>query len=238
MRLDPPPPASSAPAGAPRWRCRGAAGASGSTGCSSRAAPRRCCRAPGPVPEVVLINTAGGVTGGDRIDWRLEAGAGAALVATTQAAERVYRSSGGAARIETRLTSVPARRWTGCRRRRSSSTAAGSTAGSRSTWRGRPLTALETLVLGRGAMGETVRSGAISDQWRIRRGGRLVHAEALRVTATSPVPPPGPRRSRRARLRHAGARRPGRRDAARRGAGALAGLDTASPPPRAPSAGS
>ena len=72
----------------------------------------------------MLINTAGGVTGGDRIDWRLEAGPGAALVATTQAAERVYRSAGGAARIETRLDArAPARRSTGCRRRRSSSTA-------------------------------------------------------------------------------------------------------------------
>ena len=30
-------------------------------------------------------------------------------------------------------------------------------------------------------MGETMRTGAISDQWRIRRDGRLVHAEALRV---------------------------------------------------------
>ena len=43
------------------------------------------------------------------------------------------------------------------------------------------LLALETLVLGRAARGETVATGAISDQWRIRRGGRLVHAEALRL---------------------------------------------------------
>ena len=43
------------------------------------------------------------------------------------------------------------------------------------------LLALETLVLGRAARGETVATGAVSDQWRIRRGGRLVHAEALRL---------------------------------------------------------
>ena len=32
-------------------------------------------------------------------------------------------------------------------------------------------------------MGEAVASGLLSDQWRIRRGGRLVHAEALRMEA-------------------------------------------------------
>ena len=63
-------------------------------GCGKAILPRTY----GAVPEAVLINTSGGVTGGDRIEWRLEAGAGAALVATSQAAERVYRSAGGAAR--------------------------------------------------------------------------------------------------------------------------------------------
>ena len=43
------------------------------------------------------------------------------------------------------------------------------------------LTVLEPLVLGRRAMGETVRHGFLSDQWRIRRGGRLVYADALRL---------------------------------------------------------
>lgn len=41
------------------------------------------------------------------------------------------------------------------------------------------LTALETPVLGRAAMGESLRTGSLGDQWRIRRDGRLVHAEAL-----------------------------------------------------------
>ena len=147
-------------------------------GCARARLPRPA----GDVPEVVLINTAGGVTGGDRIDWELEAGPGSALVATTQAAERVYRSLGGAASIETRLTLG---------------------AGSKLEWLpqetivfdgGRldrrleaelapdaSLLALEALVLGRAAHGETVTSGLIADRWHIRRGGRLVHAEALRL---------------------------------------------------------
>ncbi len=145
-------------------------------GCAKAILPRTH----GPVPEAVLINTAGGVTGGDRIDWALAAGPGAALTATTQAAERVYRSLGGAARIETRLALGPgaALDWlpqetilfeAGRLERRLEVEMAGDAR----------LTALETLVLGRAAMGETVTSGAISDQWRIRRDGRLVHAEAL-----------------------------------------------------------
>jgi urease accessory protein len=59
-------------------------------------------RVPGPVPEAVLVNTAGGLAGGDRFDIALEAGAGARLAATTQAAERVYRSAGAAARVALR----------------------------------------------------------------------------------------------------------------------------------------
>jgi urease accessory protein len=37
------------------------------------------------------------------------------------------------------------------------------------------------VVFGRLAMGETVETGALNDQWRVRRGGRLVFAEAVRL---------------------------------------------------------
>lgn len=133
-----------------------------------------------PVPEAVLVNTAGGLTGGDRVDWRLATGPGAALVATTQAAERIYRSSGGAARVRTRLELAPGAvldwlpqetiLFDGSRldRRIEIDMAADAR-----------LLAVESLVLGRTAMGETLTTGALSDQWRLRRAGRLVHAEAL-----------------------------------------------------------
>jgi urease accessory protein len=148
-------------------------------GCAKAILPRTH----GPVPEVVLINTAGGVTGGDRIDWRLAVGPGAALVATTQAAERVYRSTGGPAQVTTRLELGAGARldWlpqetilfeAGRLERRLEVEMAEDAS----------LTALEALVLGRAAMGETVATGGFSDQWRIRRAGRLVHAEALRAS--------------------------------------------------------
>ncbi|MCU0912614.1 MAG: urease accessory protein UreD, partial [Rhodobacteraceae bacterium] len=54
-------------------------------------------RVHGSAPEVVFLNTAGGLTGGDRMAFGLALGAGAGAVGTTQTAERVYRSCGGAA---------------------------------------------------------------------------------------------------------------------------------------------
>ena len=148
-------------------------------GCGKAILPK----VPGP-PEVVLINTSGGVTGGDRLAWTLEAGPGAALVATSQAAERVYRSAGGAACIATRVAAGPgaAVEWLpqetilfdGGRLERRLEVEMAETAA---------VTALECVVLGRAAMGESVGSGFLADQWRFRRGGRLVHAEALRLDA-------------------------------------------------------
>lgn len=53
----------------------------------------------------VLLNTAGGVTGGDRFDVAARVETGAHLVLTTQAAERAYRAQPGeTGRIDTRLT--------------------------------------------------------------------------------------------------------------------------------------
>lgn len=52
----------------------------------------------------IVINTAGGVTGGDRMDLRASVGAGAHLGLTTQAAERAYRADSGTARVTTEVT--------------------------------------------------------------------------------------------------------------------------------------
>ena len=58
----------------------------------------------------VLLNTSGGITGGDRLEIVAEAATGSALSLTTQAAERIYRAAEGSARIETRLTVAPGAR--------------------------------------------------------------------------------------------------------------------------------
>src|SRR6201995_4290774 len=44
--------------------------------------------------EPVIVNTAGGMTGGDRFDIDIKVGAGARLAVTTAAAEKIYRSLG------------------------------------------------------------------------------------------------------------------------------------------------
>lgn len=54
--------------------------------------------------EGIMVNTSGGLTGGDRFETSALAGTDSQLVLTTQAAERAYRSAGGTARVTTRLT--------------------------------------------------------------------------------------------------------------------------------------
>ena len=50
---------------------------------------------------------------------------------------------------------------------------------------GRVLTAIEAVLLGRDAMGEDAADALLRDNWRIRRNGQLVHAEATQLHATA-----------------------------------------------------
>ena len=54
--------------------------------------------------EAVLLNTAGGITDGDHLRYSLTATDGAHITATTQAAEKVYRSRGGDSHVHSQLT--------------------------------------------------------------------------------------------------------------------------------------
>ena len=133
--------------------------------------------------EAVLLNTAGGVTGGDLFENSVDAAAGTALTVTTQTAERIYRSTGNDARIVNTLTIGAGARldwlpqetilFDGGRVRRSLTVDMATDA---------TLLAIEPLVLGRTAMGEAVARGFFTDHWRIRRGGALAYADALRLT--------------------------------------------------------
>lgn len=132
--------------------------------------------------QAVLINTAGGLTGGDDVRWVAEAGAGTALVLTTQACERIYRSLGTDAEVNIRLVAGPTARldwlpqetilFEGARLRRSLEV---------DLAEGATFCAVEAVLLGREAMGETAGSALLRDDWRIRRNGRLIHAEATRL---------------------------------------------------------
>lgn len=129
-------------------------------------------------PEAVLINTAGGLTGGDCVTMGVEMGAGTSAIVTTQAHEKVYKSSGG-------MVSMIASLKVGD--------------GASLEWLPQPtilfdramlarethvelaadadFLGLEAVIFGRTAMGEAMETGALSDHWTIRRDGRLIHAD-------------------------------------------------------------
>jgi urease accessory protein len=132
--------------------------------------------------EAVLINTSGGLTGGDRIDWAIDAGASTRVTVTTQACERIYKSSGGDAHVTARLSAGPGAvlHWLPQETILFDQGALSRTLDADLS-DGAELIALEAIVLGRKAMGETVTSGSLRDRWRIRRNGRLIHAEDLRL---------------------------------------------------------
>ncbi|WP_244631228.1 urease accessory protein UreD [Aureimonas sp. ME7] len=139
-------------------------------------------RLPGGACEAVVINTSGGLTGGDHLDLALCVEPRGVLTVTTQACERIYRSRGDAADMNVSLVVGPGATlsylpqetilFDGGRLSRSLDVEA--RADSR-------FLLVESVVLGRTAMGETVREGEIRDRWRVRRDGRLVFADHLRL---------------------------------------------------------
>jgi urease accessory protein len=140
-------------------------------------------RAPGGM-EAVTLNTSGGIAGGDRLKTGIRLEDGAHVTLAAQAAERFYRAlpDDPPARIRTRITLA---------------------AGAALDWLPQEailfdgaaldrvldvdmaadacFLGIETLVFGRAAMGERVRTARISDTIRIRRAGSLVLHDAIRL---------------------------------------------------------
>jgi urease accessory protein len=142
-------------------------------------------RFPSPEAEglsAVFVNTAGGIAGGDRFDIDIAAADSSRLAVTTAAAEKVYRAQGPAAQLNITLNAG---------------------AGSHLAWlpqetilfdgarilrqididlvESASLLLCEIVVFGRAAMGERMQQGEFVDRWRIKRGGRLVFAETIRL---------------------------------------------------------
>jgi urease accessory protein len=135
---------------------------------------------PGDLPLAALLTTSGGLAGGDRLSLDLAVEAGARALATTAAAEKVYRSADGDVEIAVTLR-VAARGWLewlpqetilfdGARLARRLSASVAQDA---------QLLGAEMLVLGRAARGERFAQGRLFESWRIRFGGRLVWADAI-----------------------------------------------------------
>lgn len=147
-----------------------------------------CCKARFPrpewtrPPEAVLINTSGGLTDGDRLSVDAAWQADTRALVTTQAAERIYRSREGVARISTTLE-VGERAAAYWLPQETILFDAGRLDRTTDVWMSRDasLFAVESIVFGRAGMGETTASGRVFDRWRIRIDGMLVFADALRL---------------------------------------------------------
>jgi urease accessory protein len=132
--------------------------------------------------EAVLVNTAGGIAGGDRLRVEVTLEESAKLAVTTAAAEKVYRTDGPQASLavtatlaaDAELTWLPQETilFGHARLARTVDIAMAPTA---------RLLFVETVVFGRSAMGETVRDGHFADRWRVRCDGKLVFAENFRL---------------------------------------------------------
>ncbi len=135
----------------------------------------------GEMTEAVILNTSGGVTGGDRFDVAITAD-DCDLVVTTQTAERFYRSVMAPVEINISLKAKNGAKlhWlpqeaivfdrSSVNRKITLDISSDS-----------ECLMAETVVLGRHAMGEAIEGCHFSDQWLLSRDGELFHAEALRL---------------------------------------------------------
>ncbi|GAA0784952.1 urease accessory protein UreD [Roseibium denhamense] len=130
----------------------------------------------------VLINTAGGLTGGDRLSLSARVGAGAHAIVTTQTAERAYRSLGTSAEMTSTLTVADGGllEWLPQEAILFDHSNIQRTVRADLTGNAR-LLMCEGFVLGRAAMGETLTKLTFKDSWRISRDGRLVFADDVRL---------------------------------------------------------
>ncbi len=137
-----------------------------------------------PTPEVVFLNTSGGVTGGDKLTYELAVGDNARATGTSQTAERAYEASAGTGEINVNLSvgAGGALDWlpqetilfekSAMSRRTNVELAADAR-----------FTMIETVVLGRKAMGETLTDIEFRDWREVRRAGTPVMIEPVYMNA-------------------------------------------------------
>lgn len=135
--------------------------------------------------EALIVNTGGGIVAGDFLSIDITLEASARVIVSSVAAEKVYRSEGAASTIVTKLD-VGAGAWlvwlpqetilfdqARLGRRFIVDLAADAT-----------FVACELVQFGRLASGEHATTGLLSESWRVRRDGRLLHADESRIDGT------------------------------------------------------
>ncbi len=137
--------------------------------------------------QVMLLNTGGGLAGGDDFAFDVKVHAKTTLTVSSQAAERVYRSLGASAQVNAAL-SVAADAtlfwlpqetifYEGARLQRSISVDLANDA---------TLVMLEPVIFGRSISQETITNIEFHDRWRIRQNGKLLFAEDTQLGPTLP----------------------------------------------------
>ncbi len=138
---------------------------------------------PGDLTQAVLLTTSGGLADGDKLSLRLRVGEGASAQVTSQAAEKIYGAR--LALPATIRVNLHIERGTWCEwlpqetilfegARLDRRTVAEVAPGAR-------LLACESVVFGRLAHGERFGQGLLHDAWDVRRAGKLVWRDALRL---------------------------------------------------------
>jgi urease accessory protein len=144
---------------------------------------------PGEPPQAVMVTTSGGVTDGDSLKMAIEIGPGAAAIAATQAAEKIYRAArsaehcaidvavtvGEGASLDWLPQETIVFEGSRLKRRTVADVAPGGS-----------LLACEMVVLGRAASGERFTGGLVLDAWSAKRAGKLVWTDTLRVEGETP----------------------------------------------------
>lgn len=146
---------------------------------------------PDEVPTIAVVNTAGGLAGGDSLRIAVQAGPGARATLATPAAEKIYRSLGPESALRCRLSveDGAALEWIpqetilfdGARFARRIDAELGQDA---------RLLAAEAVVFGRRARKESFTHGFYRDAWRIRRQGRLLWADGIAIDDPSALANP------------------------------------------------
>ena len=139
--------------------------------------------------QAVLINTSGGLTGGDDMCLKIDIGEKAKVSFTTQACEKFYKSTetefchidnelniaANASALWLPQESILFRN-SHVRRKLRVNLA-----------KNAQVMLAETLIFGRSSSGEIYDKGRLHDDWDITYDGQLIHSERLRINGENPL---------------------------------------------------
>ena len=140
-------------------------------------------KSPQEIKELVLVNTAGGLTSGDNFFYNIDIINKSKIFVTTQTAERVYKGINDNAEIKVTLSVdytsdlfwIPQELilFNNCNLIRKIEVNLKSNSN---------FLLAESTIFGRTAMGEFLEKGFFKDNWKIYLNEKLIHAEALSLT--------------------------------------------------------